>query len=179
MIRARVEQVDHRGQARSPRSVPGFGDRVDHHLVAVGDRLGQQAGAERGPARFLVLAAQRGSFRVRTGAAALEVGQDRPRDRRPRGIGLQVAASAAAADAAVGVDDQMADLAGRAGRAGDELAAVDDRPADPGADEDAEEAVDPLAGAEAGLPHRRDLDIVAERGRHAEALAAGASPSAG
>ena len=48
-------------------------------------------------------------------------------------------AAAAAAMAAIGVDDEMPDLAGGAGGAGVELPIVHDRAAHAGADEDAEE----------------------------------------
>ena len=81
--------------------------------------------------------------------------------RRAAGVGLHAALAPAGALGAAALDDHVADLAGGAA-AEPGLAVEDEAAADAGAPEDADQALELLAGAEVELGFGRDLDVVAD-----------------
>src|SRR6202012_609209 len=130
-------------------------DQLDRELVAVVDRAVPDAA---GQPRFVVLLHQLeevGLLAVLLTAARLRF------HRRAARVGLHAAAPAARAFGAAAFDHHVADLPGRAA-AEPGLAAEDQAAADAGPPEDADQAVEALAGAERVLGFGRHLDVVAD-----------------
>ena len=100
-------------------------------------------------------------------------------DGRDAGDGLEAAEAAAVAFDAVGVDDDVADLAGAVAVAAEQLVAEDEAGADAAADLDDDEVLRPLVAAEqVGREGGRAAVVGDDRGE-AVALARGSGRAAG
>ena len=97
--------------------------------------------------------------RSSTGRAVAAVGFEQAGEQRLGDLGLQAAALAARAAGAVGIDDDVADLAGRVRRAGEQAPVEDEPGADALVDADADQ-VRRRALAEHQLGERRGVGVV-------------------
>ena len=88
--------------------------------------------------------------------------------RCPTGVRLEAASPAAAAPASTRPDADVADLAAAADPPQAQVPAEDERPADPGAEPDAERVGVSLRSAETVLAEHADADVVVDDHRHAQ-----------
>ena len=154
-----VEQVDRGGDAGAER-LDGVLEQLERHLVVAGQRALPDAGGEPVAAALLHDLEQDGLLLLLDAPARAGL------HRAAAGVGLHAAAAAAAALGAVDADDHVADLAG--GLAADPRLAVEDQAAaDAGAPEHAEQRVVLARGADLELGVGGEVDVVAERHRHA------------
>ena len=127
-------------------------------VLAFGDVAGAQLGeAHRAGARGKKRAGAGGDRRTRL-AGEGRAGRD----------GLEVAAPAAAAERAVELDRDVAELAGHAVGAVEQPAVRDDRATDAGRHREVDEVVLAAAGAEGRLAERGDVRVAVEERRQAE-----------